>query len=495
MTTEIQLPAAELKEALAGFNKIIGKTTLPVFWHVRLTKHENGPVHLQAANLDEFATFTFPNESSSAPIDLLIPFDQLLKVGKSCGKKENVFIRQKSDAAFIAYPLCSQIVEQSITKMDLTEWPRVPSIANDEPVIVGETFKSALKAALDCSSQDGSRQVLQTAFLDVSDRNAHYIVGADGRQLFAANSFAFDLKDSLMVPHRPFLIWKGFMEDGDWKLSIKGPAKEDDVGWINIQSNRWNLITKQIDGKYPNWKQVIPKADTKEATVLLNNEAVELLMNVVPKLPGDDDVNQPVRVVITDDKELILQAEGKNGESPVTIRVPGANVQGNPVTILVNRNYLLKALKWGLFELELYPTEMPILIFKSEGTRLVVAGLRDDNAPQTTQSPQPKTNPPIQASSPETKEQPKEESPSMKTVNRIEQVQTTQPTIQPEQPTPAFKQATEQVEKIKETLKGVVSDLNDLLKTLAQAQKEKRTTEKEIEAIRESLQSLQRIKI
>jgi len=298
-----------------------------------------------------------------------------------------------------------------------------------------------------------------------------------------------------MVPHRPFLTWKGFIDDGDWKLSIQGPAKEDEVGWIRVESNHWKLITKQIAGSYPNWRQVLPKANGKEATALLNREAVELILDVVPKLPGAEDINQPVSLVITSERKLVLQVQGKDTESPVTIPVPAATVRGNAVTVQVNRNYLSKALKWGLIEVEFYPKEMPILIFKSEGTRLVIACLRADDAPPTTQSQQPKTNPPAQVSSSETQEQPTEESPPMKTANRIEQVQNTQPATQAEQPTSAFKQAMEHVEKIKDSLKTVVSDLNDLLKTLAQAQKEKRATEKEIESIRESLQSLQRIRI
>ena len=87
----------------------------------------------------------------------------------------------------------------------------------------------------------------------------------------------------------------------------------------------------------------------------------------------------------------------------------------------------------------------------------------------------------------------------MKTLNRIENVQTESAsngvTTTATAPVSAFEQVCSQIESIKGKLKGVVSDLNDTLKMLAQAQKERRATEKEVAEVRETLQSLQKIRI
>lgn len=77
-------------------------------------------------------------------------------------------------------------------------------------------------------------------------------------------------------------------------------------------------------------------------------------------------------------------------------------------------------------------------------------------------------------------------------VNRIEKQVQPEQTDKPE--TSAFEKLEEQVETIKTTLKGVVTQLSDVLKTVSQAYKEKRATDKEMESIRESLQEIQRIK-
>jgi DNA polymerase III sliding clamp (beta) subunit (PCNA family) len=56
---EIVLPVMALKEALPGLNKIVNKkTSLPVLSCVRLARDTDGKIHLQATDLDAFATYT-----------------------------------------------------------------------------------------------------------------------------------------------------------------------------------------------------------------------------------------------------------------------------------------------------------------------------------------------------------------------------------------------------------------------------------------------------
>jgi ABC-type transporter Mla subunit MlaD len=77
----------------------------------------------------------------------------------------------------------------------------------------------------------------------------------------------------------------------------------------------------------------------------------------------------------------------------------------------------------------------------------------------------------------------------------------TQTTNQPPPPvasqgnTPPLKTALQQLDAIRDALRVVTGGLNDLVKTLAQAQRNKRNTEKEIESIRDSLRSLQKVRI
>ncbi len=59
----------------------------------------------------------------------------------------------------------------------------------------------------------------------------------------------------------------------------------------------------------------------------------------------------------------------------------------------------------------------------------------------------------------------------------------------------AIKKVVEQIEKIKDTLKVVVGQFTEVLATLKTVEKEKKATEKEIESIRATLRSLQKVQI
>ncbi len=59
----------------------------------------------------------------------------------------------------------------------------------------------------------------------------------------------------------------------------------------------------------------------------------------------------------------------------------------------------------------------------------------------------------------------------------------------------AVKSLVEHVEQIKDTLKGVIRDLNNVADTLKLAEKERKSSEKEIEAIRTKLRQIQSVAI
>ena len=71
---------------------------------------------------------------------------------------------------------------------------------------------------------------------------------------------------------------------------------------MKLESGRWTFITKEIYGEFPNWKQVVPITDGRWTRVNLSDEAIKQLLLVTPNLPGDDGLNQPVRLRITADQ-------------------------------------------------------------------------------------------------------------------------------------------------------------------------------------------------
>ena len=142
-------------------------------------------------------------------------------------------------------------VDRLVSHFSVTDWPEVKKTQGPE-INLDDTFKQALREALECSSVDSSRYVLNGACMDVTEKVVHYVVGTDGRHLYAGNSFQFSLTESLIVPSRRFIAWPGFMNDGGWKLSMlpkaQGKNQEtEEPAWFEITSEHWSYMAKAID--------------------------------------------------------------------------------------------------------------------------------------------------------------------------------------------------------------------------------------------------------
>ena len=480
MKSEIVLPASELKSILPGLNKVITRSTLPVLGCVRIDCAQAGDITLQGTNLDDFATARLEEVQTGSPCTVLIPWEPFSKAIKSAGAKEDLIlvVDGKKDVKLRTFAGGSQI-EQKLETIDVAEWPPTPQV-NNPGILLNEDLRQAVKNGFACASEDESRPVINGVCLDVTEPKSHYVVGTNGKVLFSANSFSLNLKESLIIPNRRFLDWSGFIEDADCELSVMPPVKKGKTtsgGWLKFRNERWTFITKQVEGQYPNWKICVPEVKPA-ATLKLDQAAVENILEVLPRLPGETIMNSPITLAVKGGK-LSIVAEGRD-DKPVTIPVHDVQIEGIDVNTSINRHHLVKALKFGLNEFSLYDhaklhNSTPVMACHSGGRRLVIAMLAD-------RSPTPV--PPPQPATPEPNER-----------TDMSRTASTQPATETSAPASAAKTVIEQVETIKDTLKGVVSDFNDLLASLKTAEKEKKATEKEIESVRATLRTIQSVKI
>ena len=280
---------------------------MPVLQHVRLARDTEGKISIQATDLDAFATYTAKEPLPGPAVDMLVPLDQLAKTVKTLNSEGTIgFIQDGKDKVKLRYSIGGSMVERSLNTLPADEFPPAPTV-NQPSIPLEPGFGLALRQALECCSEDSSRRILNGACLDVTDKKFHYIVGTNGRCLFSANSFCFDLKKSVVIPDSKFLEWPDLMDEEPASLSVEPgqeeepakngkPAKEAKPGWIKLQSGRWTFITKEIDGKFPNWKQVIPETSSKWTRMNLSDEAIKQLLLVTPSLPGDDSHESPGQV-------------------------------------------------------------------------------------------------------------------------------------------------------------------------------------------------------
>ena len=512
MKTEIEISLAELKSALRGFSKIIPrKPSLPILGCVKLSlDDENELIRVEATNLDEFIQFRLQSDGESFSGSIIIPFEDLAKVVKGCPSKGTIRVIAEKEKTIIRYPLGGGFVDQQVERLEEKEWPAVVTV-DSEPITLSDDFKETLRQAIECASTDSSRYVLNGACLDVSYPSGHYVVGTDGRHLFSANSFHFQLDASVIIPGKRFLTWDGFTGDGSWYLRT---ARSNEGGpWLRIDSERWSYIAKQIDAAYPNWKQVIPALDGNWTKLVISESAAQMMLGAIPMLPGAKEHNEPIDLLVGMNG-LVIRGRSKNGRVSEA-KIEDVEIIGKPVAVSVNRIYLLKALRLGFRDINI---ENPVnaLVFLNGGKKLVVMPLRGEAAdnwsadhPPTDSSPASTTAQPPSGEACARPEGPAENpSPAEPTKPETEERKPMEPTMKSPQRgnlkshTPdsnaeaaAIDELNEQIEKTRTQLREVFTSLNELANTARKVSKEQKNTEKEINRVRALQRSLQSVEI
>jgi hypothetical protein len=114
------------------------------------------------------------------------------------------------------------------------------------------------------------------------------------------------------------------------------------------------------------------------------------MSDALPRMPGNDESNQPVTLVVQQSL-LILRGRSRYDWEWTEIPVPNVTVTGPEQQVCLNRCFVIKALRFGLAEIEVRDSFSPVL-FTGPGKQLFAMPMRLD-APPATAQPQPEPSP------------------------------------------------------------------------------------------------------
>ncbi|WP_232289495.1 DNA polymerase III subunit beta [Verrucomicrobium spinosum] len=485
--TPITLPVAELKSALSGFSKIIPKnSTLPVLQCLKIERTQEGWICLTATDLDRFVTLRLEQPAKGEPASLLVPFDNLQKVVKTCDKNQRIHLEAgPNNHHSIKFDLVGQIGETKSKAPPVEEYPEIPRI-NGEPTPVSESLRMAILDAMTCACTDDTRPPLKGVCVDVSKHDAHYVVGTDGHHLYSCNSFNLPFKKSLLIPRHKFLAWKDFNLDGEWKMKVSDTSDAKSEVSLQISSRRWRFITKQLPGNFPNWQQCVPDPTLAKTHLELVPDNLQAVAQVIQSMPCHDPKHQTIGIQ-WNGKEVALLTKQEPTDPWSRISIPDAKGTGPDVTIFCDRRYLSKALEYGLTTIGLIDEISPLRLYRG-GRQMIIMPVRTIGAVEEVQPPQPalthrktatsQTSPTPQPPKPERNPMPA-------------------PTNTPpdHEQAPGIDQIVQVIGEARDTIVNGLNRLQDASKQLRQLQKGRRNAERGLQSVRATIQSLTRLRI
>ena len=375
----ITLPFNELKPALTGLGKVITRNaTLAILGGIKVERTSDGWVCLTATDLDRFVTVRLEQPDQGSPLAMVVSYEELQRLTKLCGKDESLQLEPvSSDITRLKFPLAGQTGEGRLKSFPVEEFPAIPKFRG-EAVTLPERLRQSLLEAMECASTDPSRYILQSAFIDVSTPDSHYVVGTDGRHLYSSNSFSLALKQSLVLPRHKFLSWRDFILDGNWQVKVAASEDADTPPWVQLSTRRWRYITRQLHGGYPNWKVAVPDTSATRTTLTLDPSTVEQVQQAIKRLPCHDPDHQAIGIA-WESGEAALLARAPEDDAWTRMPLPKVQASGPDQRVFVDRRFLAKALDFGLLKIGLID-EMSPLRFTEGGRQMVVIPLRPSGA-------------------------------------------------------------------------------------------------------------------
>jgi DNA polymerase III sliding clamp (beta) subunit (PCNA family) len=490
----ITIPMTELRPALAGLGKIITRRpTLPVLGCIRVERTKTNRIELTGTDLDTTAVVQLDAPAQGEPTAFLIPYEDLNNVAKSCGKEDSLLLTQvEENRVAIRFPVGGQMIEHRCKSIPVDEFPDIVEVRG-EPIPLDGKLRNAIHDALGCASTDPTQAILNGAHLDVSKPQGHYVVATDGHHLFSSNSFKLPLKDSITIPSHRFLGWKEFNNDGDWTLRAAKSESNQPLRF-EIATRHWRIIARSLEGKYPQWRAVVPDPGNVKTTVEIEFGAEEEdVIRAIARMPDHDPKHHAIGLEIAGNKFSLL---GKSPGSDKWIRVELSTIKaiGHDVTIHLNRQFLTKALRLGLTRIEITDPITP-LRFSNGGRQMIVMPVRPAPASsihtsRTQSAPVATiTTAPRHAEQPERK--PMTENSSTNGATRSTTIATPMETAE----RPALETALAQIDVIRGEFRSAVAGLSKLGDLLKQASREQKVSDKEIQGVRQTLRSLQSVRI
>src|SRR4051812_37191599 len=156
--SKIALPLAELKPALIGLGKVIEKrSSLPVLTNIKVERTKDGWIALTGTDLTSFVTVRLEQPTEGEPCSVLIPYEDLLKVSKSCGKNDTISMLTGENVSelsvILQYPVGNGVMDMKVDSLPLVEFPTVPKVAG-EAVPLPNPVHTAIHEALECASTE-----------------------------------------------------------------------------------------------------------------------------------------------------------------------------------------------------------------------------------------------------------------------------------------------------------------------------------------------------
>jgi DNA polymerase III subunit beta len=314
-------------------NVVSTRTTLPILSNV-LLEADGNRLKLTATDLDVTVSCSVEAQIKKGGATT-VPVKKLFGIVRELSTNEiEIEVDEKNN--------CSIRAGASFYKVNglaAEEYPPMPKFKDEKKVsLKQETVKSMMRKTSFAISTDESRYVLNGIFMSLKDHKLT-MVATDGRRLALVDEEVDVTEQSqgeFIVPAKAVNELNRLLQ-GTGELEIR---YSDNQAAFNLKDDKGFsilIISKLIEGNYPNYRQVIP-GDAKERVSLVREEFLHALRRA--EIMTSEKSNS-VKLTFSKNNLAITANSPEVGEARESIAV---NYKGKDMAIAFNPKYMIDPL-------------------------------------------------------------------------------------------------------------------------------------------------------
>jgi len=321
----------ELLGPLSAVSGIIERRhTLPILSNV-LIERSHGELSFLATDIEIQITSRGSFEPSGEARSVTVGARKLVDILRALPESAEITLQQQ-DKRLLVKAGKSKFILQTLPAED---FPRLAKPAGDVArfSLQQKEFRRLLGLVQYSMAQQDIRYYLNGLLMVVEDKTLK-LVATDGHRLAFA-SMALDAKlprQEVIVPRKTVLELGKLLSDSDAEVRMEISTTQATFAFGMVE-----LVSKLIDGKFPDYTRVIPVGNKNHLSIgreVLRQALLRAAILSNEKFRG-------VRWVLTDGSLKIISSNTEQEEAEETIEV---DYKGDPIDIGFNVNYLLDVL-------------------------------------------------------------------------------------------------------------------------------------------------------
>ncbi|MEX0649574.1 MAG: DNA polymerase III subunit beta [Candidatus Andersenbacteria bacterium] len=319
-----------LLRGLSRVSPIAGRgSQLPVLQHV-LLQGKGGALHLTATDL-EVGVHTVVGGKLDGEGAFAVPARGLLEYVQQLPRNNPVVISAEGGGVVVK----TEGFRARFSSSDAEEFPLLPQGSEDDSFeLPADVLCNALTRVVFAAAREETRPEIRSVFIK-SDGGRVYIAATDSFRLAEEIITVDNLEEfSFLLPLPAAQELARLFTD---QKVIKVSPHDNHVLFYGDDIE---LSSRLVDGRYPDYQQIIPTTHTSSVTVA-KDELVRALKTLTIFLPRDS--RRVELEVAPKTGKIVAQVVGSEaGQGDVVLSVDG---DGEDVQVLVNINYILEGVQ------------------------------------------------------------------------------------------------------------------------------------------------------